>query len=400
MNEPATVQHQSNRKRKSEDIGPYYFDDNNTELWANVEEEAYQALVEYWISKKAKARLYSSEAPSESSSLPFPQKLWKVLESGQFQSVKWDDTATCVLINKDLIKNEIAEKKGILKIFGWSCLKSFQRQLQLYGFKQTRLDVQSEAAPVGKIRSFRQETLEDPSVGYVKDQDAELLATIEEAAFQAVVDYWISKKARARLSSSEAPSDCSSLPFPQKLWKVLESGQFQSVRWDETATCVLINKDLIKNEIAEKKGILKLFGWSCLKSFQRQLQLYGFRQTRLDGQSEAAPVGKVRDSMVQFSEMVNNLLMESLFPSAPKDKLLHLLAPPNELLLLHAFSLCLPNPLKETTLRRQQYTVKDGKKKLKYQNYHFFIFPLQALTASTVDPWPRQEWSARRVFPT
>ncbi|KAG2467694.1 HSFY1 protein, partial [Polypterus senegalus] len=128
------------------------------ELHARIEEEGFQALVDHWVSKKPRVPFIQNEATSDFTTLPFPQKLWKVVESGQFQSVTWDQTGNYVVINKDLIKDEIAAKKGLMDMFSWSSLKSFQRQLQLYGFKQSRPDEQQNKGTfVGKLMFYRSE---------------------------------------------------------------------------------------------------------------------------------------------------------------------------------------------------------------------------------------------------
>ncbi|XP_028654982.2 heat shock transcription factor, Y-linked-like [Erpetoichthys calabaricus] len=116
--------------------------------------------------------------------------------------------------------------------------------------------------------------------------------------YPALADHPSCKQPRVLCSPKKTHSDNASLPFPQKLWKVVESGKFQSVTWDPTGNCVVINKELIKNEIAERKAPVDMFGWSSLKSFQRQLQLYGFRQTRLSQQTETALERKVRNEVI------------------------------------------------------------------------------------------------------
>ncbi|XP_072482974.1 uncharacterized protein [Notamacropus eugenii] len=63
----------------------------------------------------------------------FPKKLWKIVESDHFKSIHWNDNGDCVVIEEELFQKEILDRKGI---FETSSLKSFIRQLNLYGFSK------------------------------------------------------------------------------------------------------------------------------------------------------------------------------------------------------------------------------------------------------------------------
>ncbi|NXJ91444.1 HSFY1 protein, partial [Corythaixoides concolor] len=67
-----------------------------------------------------------------------------------------------------------------------------------------------------------------------------------------------------------------SLCFPQKLWKMVESEQFQSIWWSKGGKCVAINEELFKAEVLGNGGPLRVFAMQSMKSFIRQLNKYGF----------------------------------------------------------------------------------------------------------------------------
>ncbi|XP_027583143.2 heat shock transcription factor, Y-linked-like [Pipra filicauda] len=80
----------------------------------------------------------------------------------------------------------------------------------------------------------------------------------------------------------------SSLRFPQKLWKMLESSRFLSIWWSEGGKCVAINKDLFEKEVLGRAGPQRLFDTQKVKSFMRQLNAYGFTETKRDDQRSAS----------------------------------------------------------------------------------------------------------------
>ncbi|NWT49380.1 HSFY1 protein, partial [Chroicocephalus maculipennis] len=78
--------------------------------------------------------------------LCFPQKLWKVVESHQFRSVWWSADGKCVAINEGLFKEEVLGGRGPQRVFGMNSMKSFLRQMNLYGFTKQRQDFQPSAS--------------------------------------------------------------------------------------------------------------------------------------------------------------------------------------------------------------------------------------------------------------
>uniref|UniRef100_A0A8C3K753 HSF-type DNA-binding domain-containing protein n=1 Tax=Calidris pygmaea TaxID=425635 RepID=A0A8C3K753_9CHAR len=83
---------------------------------------------------------------NEFSSLHFPQKLWKLVESPQFQSIWWSEGEKCVAINEGLFKEEVLGRGGPQRVFGMNTMKSFLRQMNLYGFTKLKRDVQTSAS--------------------------------------------------------------------------------------------------------------------------------------------------------------------------------------------------------------------------------------------------------------
>ncbi|XP_055124228.1 heat shock transcription factor, X-linked member 3 [Symphalangus syndactylus] len=70
--------------------------------------------------------------------LSFPRKLWMIVEEDTFKSVSWNDDGDAVIVEKDLFQREVLQRRGAEKIFKTDSLKSFIRQLNLYGFRKTR----------------------------------------------------------------------------------------------------------------------------------------------------------------------------------------------------------------------------------------------------------------------
>ncbi|NWR74628.1 HSFY1 protein, partial [Centropus unirufus] len=78
--------------------------------------------------------------------LCFPQKLWNMLESGQFRSIWWSDGGKCVAINEEVFKEEVLGRGGPVQVFAMQSMKSFLRQLNLYGFTKIHRDLKRSAS--------------------------------------------------------------------------------------------------------------------------------------------------------------------------------------------------------------------------------------------------------------
>ena len=113
---------------------------------------------------------------------------------------------------------------------------------------------------------------------YTLTGDKALRSVIEEYAFQALYEKVVIKRPRYTFSVSETDelNASLSLTFPQKLWAILESDQFESIWWDESGTCIVINEELFKKEVLERKGPFRVFETNSMKSLIQQLNLYGF----------------------------------------------------------------------------------------------------------------------------
>ncbi|XP_063516305.1 heat shock transcription factor, X-linked member 4 [Pongo pygmaeus] len=69
--------------------------------------------------------------------LSFPGKLWMIVEEDTLKSVSWNDDGDAMIIEKDLFQREVLQRRGGERIFERDSLKSFIRQLNLYGFCKT-----------------------------------------------------------------------------------------------------------------------------------------------------------------------------------------------------------------------------------------------------------------------
>ncbi|KAG8144620.1 hypothetical protein E2320_013095 [Naja naja] len=122
--------------------------------------------------------------------------------------------------------------------------------------------------------------------------DFALRSMLEENAFQALSDGPWAKRPRLSLCEEAGleDNDFLSLTFPKKLWKIVESDQFKSLWWDDEGSCVVIDEELFKKEVLERKGPMRIFETDCMKSFIRQLNLYGFSKMRQNFQRSASLV--------------------------------------------------------------------------------------------------------------
>ncbi|XP_064134916.1 heat shock transcription factor, Y-linked-like [Loxodonta africana] len=125
---------------------------------------------------------------------------------------------------------------------------------------------------------------------YTSTGDSDLRLMIEENAFQALSEGSLLKRPRYTFCVSEADdnNDFLSLTFPRKLWKIVESDQFKSIWWDENGTSVVINEELFKKEVLERKAPFRIFETESMKSLVRQLNLYGFSKIRQNFQRSAS----------------------------------------------------------------------------------------------------------------
>ena len=79
-----------------------------------------------------------------------------------------------------------------------------------------------------------------------------------------------------------AGSNLLCLPFPKKLWRLVNSSRFTSIWWEKDRTSIGLNEKLFQKEILEQDGSEKVFETDCMKSFIRQLNLYGFSKLDQD----------------------------------------------------------------------------------------------------------------------
>lgn len=144
-------------------------------------------------------------------------------------------------------------------------------------------------------------TIRSPLCDYTLTEDSVLRSMIEEAAFQALCEEVVIKMPHYTFSISETDelNDFISLKFPQKLWKIVESDQFKSIWWDENGTSIVINEEVFKKEVLERKAPFRIFETDCMKSLVRQLNLYGFRKKQQTFQRSA--------SLADFLEEANNV---------------------------------------------------------------------------------------------
>ncbi|XP_072599623.1 heat shock transcription factor, X-linked-like [Vulpes vulpes] len=125
----------------------------------------------------------------------------------------------------------------------------------------------SRVAPTGPLAA------EDPSFRLL----------LEENTFQALAQEPLLKRPRTVEDVlSVAGGNLLCLPFPKKLWRLVNSSRFTSIWWEKDGTSIGLNEELFQKEILEQDGPDKVFETDCTKSFIRQLNLYGFSQLDQD----------------------------------------------------------------------------------------------------------------------
>ena len=158
----------------------------------------------------------------------------------------------------------------------------------------------------------RESTDSETSIGsslydYTLPRDSVLRSMIEEYTFQALSEDLVINRPcyKYSLSETDEVNDFLTLTFPQKLWNIVESDQFESIWWDERGTCIVINEELFKKEVSEKKAPFRIFETKTMKSLIRQLNLYGFSKKRQTFQRSASlPVFLEEENNISLSRKV------------------------------------------------------------------------------------------------
>ena len=83
-----------------------------------------------------KPEMASKEENTTFLGLSFPRKLWRIVEDEAFTSVRWNDEGDMVVIEADLFQTEVLQRRGADQIFEMDSIKSFIREMNLYGFSK------------------------------------------------------------------------------------------------------------------------------------------------------------------------------------------------------------------------------------------------------------------------
>lgn len=70
------------------------------------------------------------------------------------------------------------------------------------------------------------------------------------------------------------------LPFPKKLWRIVENDAFPCVYWSHKGDSVVIEVDLFQRQVLSRRGAERIFESDSLKTFFRLMNLYGFCKIR------------------------------------------------------------------------------------------------------------------------
>nr|XP_031531684.1 heat shock transcription factor, Y-linked-like [Vicugna pacos] len=117
------------------------------DLRSMVEENAFQNMSEESL-KKTPCYTHCVPEPDEDNDfrfLTFPRKIWKMAGSDQFKSIWWGDNGSSIVIDEDVFKKEVLERKAPFRILETGSMKSLLRQLNFYGFRKMWQNFQRSA---------------------------------------------------------------------------------------------------------------------------------------------------------------------------------------------------------------------------------------------------------------
>ena len=90
---------------------------------------------------------------------------------------------------------------------------------------------------------------------------------------------------KPEMANKEENNSVLGLSFPRKLWRIVEDVAFTSVRWNDEGDMVVIEADLFQTEVLQHRGTDRILETNSVKSFIRELNLYGFSKIRPPGHS-------------------------------------------------------------------------------------------------------------------
>ncbi|XP_058515287.1 heat shock transcription factor, Y-linked-like [Ochotona princeps] len=120
----------------------------DTHLRSVIEEEAFKLLSQHSLLDRPSSPSdgFSHQEQNNQHVLGFPRKLWQIVESPEFKSIWWGEGGTCIVIDVERFQTEVLEMKGHFRIFETCNMKSFVRQLNLYGFRKMQSTFQRSAS--------------------------------------------------------------------------------------------------------------------------------------------------------------------------------------------------------------------------------------------------------------
>nr|CAI9690063.1 unnamed protein product [Rangifer tarandus platyrhynchus] len=125
---------------------------------------------------------------------------------------------------------------------------------------------------------------------------------------------------KPEMANKEENNAVLGLSFPRKLWRIVEDAAFTSVRWNDEGDMVVIEADLFQTEVLQRRGADQIFETASIKSFIRELNLYGFSKIRPSCHS----AGKKTmypdyDSVMALHNTCYSILTAALSSTAPNE---------------------------------------------------------------------------------
>ena len=144
----------------------------------------------------------------------------------------------------------------------------------------------SQSAHKAHTASLAPLTYEEPAAGDPHDSSPDLNVdsgeTLEKQGDQpkspdpGLHDNLPPQGLKPEMASKEENTTFLGLSFPRKLWRIVEDEAFTSVRWNDEGDMVVIEADLFQTEVLQRRGADQIFEMDSIKSFIREMNLYGF----------------------------------------------------------------------------------------------------------------------------
>lgn len=137
-----------------------------------------------------------------------------------------------------------------------------------------------DAAPDKPVESSESPSAEPPGQDGGAASDGAAASTEGGKDCPASTDNRESRRGSSSEERAVKTNVFSFLSFPTKLWYLVESDDFKSICWARCESCIVIDEEMFNVEVLGRTGPQKIFEADSVKSFIRELNLYGFTKMK------------------------------------------------------------------------------------------------------------------------